>query len=130
MVIDPNALLNDTLSIETILLSDSENAIPNYSMPAKWFGGALGPDGYIYSIPNNYNAILIIKPLSGNNNLELLSYAGYSGTESNKWRGAIVTSDNTIVGIPYNADAVLRINISPKNSFSDATVQSRFFNKL
>ena len=43
---------------------------------AKWYGGVLGPDGKIYGIPYSATDILIVDPIAGKFNANLL-LSGY-----------------------------------------------------
>eukprot|EP00056_Hartaetosiga_gracilis_P009639 m.138980 g.138980 ORF g.138980 m.138980 type:complete len:557 (+) comp13162_c0_seq27:261-1931(+) len=74
---------------------------------SRWVGGVLGPDGLIYGIPNINDHILVIDPETDTADFTTHSVPSDTG----KWSGG-VAAGTSIYGIPYNYDAVLKIDFT------------------
>lgn len=69
----------------------------------KWYGGIVGKqDGAIYGIPHDFSGVLRIHPTA-------ITVHGDFGTEGQKWHGATVARNGTIVCVPASANSVLCI---------------------
>ena len=63
---------------------------------AKWFGGVLAPNGFIYGIPYNSTTVLKIDPSTDT----ATTFGSLTGT--NKWFGGVLAPNGFIYVIPYN----------------------------
>jgi hypothetical protein len=73
----------------------------------KWYGGTVGSDNCVYGVPLCAPSVIKIDPAR-----QQVTTIGDLPAGGHKWHGAVASADGTsIIGIPSNADTVLRIDV-------------------
>lgn len=90
---------------------------------AKWYGGALAPNGKIYAIPGESTTVLEIDPETRTTS----TFGNFTGT--GKWRGGVLAPNGKIYAIPYSSTAVLEIDPETKTTamFGSLTGTEKWF---
>ena len=94
-----NMEYEDLKPTETVTTSGS------LSGSAKWIGGVLAPNGFIYGIPINSTTVLKIDPRKDT----VTTFGSLSG-DTNKWAGGILAPNGFIYCIPLNSTTILKID--------------------
>jgi len=90
-----------------------------------WSGGALAPDGMIYSAPHSSTAtILKIDPTA-----DIVSVFSDLSTSATEWTGCVLAPNGAIYGIPQNGTTVAKIG-GPLDDVPTDFPLSRHFNKF
>lgn len=106
LILDPKTLAVDTSTL---------GGLPGGSTQWTWPAEALDGSGKIVAAPADAETVLIVDVAQ--QTVDVSSITGL-GTGTHKWLGTVAAPSGALYGIPYNADCVLRIDLSPSPSAS------------
>ena len=77
-----------------------------YETVQKWRSGVLGPDGFVYGIPYDFERVLRFDPVTDTS----VNIGSYLSSDTGKWLGGVVGQDGFIYCAPFLSRSILKID--------------------